>query len=140
MDSVQSLEPGAFPGEPGVTLIVYRNMKSPRFLTLNFSHTVILYIYRDPIVEIYIKADQKILMNGLPSNLLVALMIVPLSQVNNNVPIVNAAENLDRFWSILTADQQTPPVTTDAIGYVGLNSKMIGLSLCIVFMQNISEK
>jgi hypothetical protein len=31
-----------------------------------------------------------------------------------------AAENLDRFWSILTGDQQTPPVTTDAIGYVGL--------------------
>jgi CHRD domain len=70
-------------------------------------------------VEIYIKADQKFLMNGLLSLLLVAL-IVPLSQVNNNVPIVNAAENLDRFWSILTGDQQTPPVTTDAIGYVGL--------------------
>ena len=31
-----------------------------------------------------------------------------------------AAENLDRFWSILTGDQLTPPVTTDAIGYVGL--------------------
>ena len=31
-----------------------------------------------------------------------------------------AAENLDRYWSILTGDQQTPPVTTDAIGYVGL--------------------
>jgi hypothetical protein len=35
-------------------------------------------------------------------------------------PTVNAAENLDRYWSILTGDQQTPPVTTDAIGYVGL--------------------
>ena len=31
-----------------------------------------------------------------------------------------APENLDRYWSILTGDQQTPPVTTDAIGYVGL--------------------
>ena len=31
-----------------------------------------------------------------------------------------AAEDLDRYWSILTGDQQTPPVTTDAIGYVGL--------------------
>ena len=33
---------------------------------------------------------------------------------------MNAAENLDRYWSILTGDQQIPPVTTDAIGYVGL--------------------
>ena len=31
-----------------------------------------------------------------------------------------AAENLDRYWSILTGDQQIPSVTTDAIGYVGL--------------------
>jgi hypothetical protein len=31
-----------------------------------------------------------------------------------------AAEDLDRYWSILTGDQQTPPVTTDALGYVGL--------------------
>ena len=31
-----------------------------------------------------------------------------------------AAENLDRYWCILTGDQQTPPITTDAIGYVGL--------------------
>ena len=58
-------------------------------------------------------------MSCLISLLLVAL-IVPLSQVNNNVSIVNAAENLDRYWSILTGDQQIPPVTTDAIGYVGL--------------------
>jgi hypothetical protein len=35
-------------------------------------------------------------------------------------PMTYAAENLDRFWSILTGDQQTPPVTTDAMGYVGL--------------------
>ena len=31
-----------------------------------------------------------------------------------------AAENIDRYWSIVTGDQQTPPVTTDTIGYVGL--------------------
>ncbi len=30
------------------------------------------------------------------------------------------AEDLDRYWSILTGNQQTPPVTTDAIGYIGL--------------------
>ena len=42
---------------------------------------------------------------------------VPL--LNSN-PMTYAAENLDRYWSLLTGDQQTPPVTTDAIGYVGL--------------------
>ncbi len=31
-----------------------------------------------------------------------------------------AAENLDRYWSVLTGEQQVPPVTTDALGYVGL--------------------
>ena len=29
-------------------------------------------------------------------------------------------ENLDRYWSVLTGEQQTPPVTTDARGYIGL--------------------
>jgi hypothetical protein len=30
------------------------------------------------------------------------------------------AENLDRFWTVLTGDQQIPPVPTDARGYGGL--------------------
>jgi hypothetical protein len=51
--------------------------------------------------------------------LLLVVSVVLLSQLITN-PMVNAAENLDRFWSILTGDQQLPPVTTDAIGYVGL--------------------
>ncbi len=34
--------------------------------------------------------------------------------------VTYAAESLDRFWSVLTGEQQLPPVTTDALGYVGL--------------------
>lgn len=52
--------------------------------------------------------------------LLVVVSIVSLSPLINSNPTVNAAENLDRYWSVLTGDQQLPPVTTDAIGYVGL--------------------
>lgn len=52
--------------------------------------------------------------------LLLVVSVVLLSQLINANPMVNAAENLDRFWIILTGAQQTPPVTTDAIGYVGL--------------------
>ena len=51
---------------------------------------------------------------------LIGLSLVFVIQLVISNPTVNAAENLDRFWSILTGDQQTPPVTTDAIGYVGL--------------------
>ena len=65
------------------------------------------------------KASEKIPHAQFTISFLVVL-ILPLSQITNNVPLVNTAENLDRFWSILTGDQQTPPVTTDAIGYVGL--------------------
>jgi len=52
--------------------------------------------------------------------LLVVVSIVSLSQLINSNPTVNAAENLDRYWSVLTGDQQLPPVTADALGYVGL--------------------
>ena len=58
-------------------------------------------------------------MHGL-SCLLIVASILLLVQIINSNPISYAAENLDRFWSILTGDQLTPPVTTDAIGYVGL--------------------
>jgi hypothetical protein len=58
-------------------------------------------------------------MQSLPY-LLIASSALLLVQIINFVPMTYAAENLDRFWSILTGDQQTPPVTTDAIGYVGL--------------------
>ena len=52
--------------------------------------------------------------------LLLVISVVQLSQLNISNPTVNAAENLDRFWSVITGDQQLPPVTTDALGYVGL--------------------
>ena len=72
-----------------------------------------------PQVDFYIIDCKKFLMRSLLCLLLV-VSVVLLSQLINTNPMVNAAENLDRFWSILTGDQQTPPVTTDAIGYVGL--------------------
>ena len=58
-------------------------------------------------------------MHGL-SYLLIVASIFLLVQIINSNPMSYAAENLDRYWSILTGDQLTPPVTTDAIGYVGL--------------------
>jgi hypothetical protein len=33
---------------------------------------------------------------------------------------VYAVVNLDRYWSVLTGDQQIPPVNTNSIGYIGL--------------------
>src|SRR6185312_9322215 len=58
-------------------------------------------------------------MRNLPC-LFIAVSVVSIVQLIYLVSIVYAAENLDRFWSILTGDQQLPPVTTYAIGYVGL--------------------
>jgi hypothetical protein len=46
--------------------------------------------------------------------------IILLSQSIYSNPTVYAAENLDRYWSVLTGDQQIPPANTDARGYVGL--------------------
>ena len=65
------------------------------------------------------KASEKILMGSLPYVLIIASVVLSVHLLNSN-SMLYAAENLDRFWSILTGDQQTPPVTTDAIGYVGL--------------------
>ena len=58
-------------------------------------------------------------MRNLP-RLIFALSVVAMVQLIYSVSIVHTAENLDRFWSLLTGDQQLQPVTTDAIGYVGL--------------------
>jgi hypothetical protein len=65
------------------------------------------------------KASEKILMGSLSYLLIIASVVLSLHLINSN-PMTYAAENLDRFWTILTGDQQTPPVTTDAMGYVGL--------------------
>ncbi len=58
-------------------------------------------------------------MRNLP-RLFIAVSVVSMVQLIYSVSIVYAAENLDRYWSVLTGDQQIPPVTTDALGYVGL--------------------
>ena len=65
------------------------------------------------------KASEKIPVGSLPYVLIIASVVLSVHLLNSN-SMAYTAENLDRFWSILTGDQQTPPVTTDAIGYVGL--------------------
>ena len=65
------------------------------------------------------KASENFLMSVLPYLLIIAFVVLSVQLLTSN-QMTYAAENLDRFWSILTGDQQTPPVTTDAIGYVGL--------------------
>ena len=58
-------------------------------------------------------------MHGLSYLFIVASTLLIVQIINSN-PILYAVENLDRYWSVLTGDQQLPPVTTDALGYVGL--------------------
>ncbi len=47
-------------------------------------------------------------------------MTALLAQLIYSYPMVNAANQIDRYWSGLTGDRQIPPVNTDARGYVGL--------------------
>jgi hypothetical protein len=65
------------------------------------------------------KPIEKFLMRSLSYLLVIASIGLSIQLLNYN-PMTYAAEDLDRYWSILTGDQQTPPVTTDALGYVGL--------------------
>jgi hypothetical protein len=58
-------------------------------------------------------------MRNLP-RLFIALSIVSMVQLIYSVSIVNAAENLDRNWSVLTGERQLPPNDTNALGYAGL--------------------
>jgi hypothetical protein len=58
-------------------------------------------------------------MGSLPYVLIIVSVVLSVHLLNSN-QLTYAAEDLDRYWSILTGDQQTPPVTTDAIGYLGL--------------------
>jgi hypothetical protein len=64
------------------------------------------------------KASEKFLMRSLPHLLIISSIVLSVPLLNSNP--MSYAEDLDRYWSILTGDQQTPPVTTDALGYVGL--------------------
>jgi hypothetical protein len=65
------------------------------------------------------KASENFLISVLPYLLIIAFVVLSVQLLTSN-QMTYAAETLDRFWSILTGDQQTPPITTDAIGYVGL--------------------
>lgn len=58
-------------------------------------------------------------MRNLP-RLFFALSVVAMVQLIYSVSIVYAAENLDRYWSVLTGEQQLPPNDTNALGYIGL--------------------
>jgi hypothetical protein len=58
-------------------------------------------------------------MRSIPYLLFIAFLGLSV-QLLSYIPMTYAVENLDRFWSVLTGNQQTPPVITDAIGYVGL--------------------
>ncbi len=58
-------------------------------------------------------------MFSLPRLLIFASIIISCQLVYSN-PVVNAANQIDRYWSGLTGDRQIPPVNTDARGYVGL--------------------
>ena len=58
-------------------------------------------------------------MRNLP-RLFFAVSVVAVIQLIYSVSIVYAGENLDRYWSVLTGEQQLPPNNTNALGYVGL--------------------
>ena len=55
----------------------------------------------------------------LPS-LIVIASIFFLAQLSYSNPIVNSENQIDRYWTALTGNQQIPPVKTDALGFVGL--------------------
>jgi hypothetical protein len=52
--------------------------------------------------------------------LLIIASIVLSFQLMYSNPVVNAANQIDRYWSGLTGDRQVPPASTDARGYLGL--------------------
>ena len=55
----------------------------------------------------------------LPS-LIVIASIFFLAQLSYSNPIVNSENQIDRYWTALTGNQQIPLVKTDALGFVGL--------------------
>ena len=72
--------------------------------------------------------------------LLIVASIVLLAQLSYSSSIVNAADQIDRYWSGLTGDRQIPPVNTDARGYVGLKFKDdLGVFVFTVNAENIGN-
>lgn len=62
---------------------------------------------------------ERIFILTLPS-LIVIASIVFLAQLSYSNPIVNSENQIDRYWTALTGNQQIPLVKTDALGFVGL--------------------
>ena len=66
------------------------------------------------------------------------IIIALLAQLSYSNFIVNAAGQIDRYWSGLTGDRQIPPVNTDARGYVGLKfDDDLGVFVFTVNAENI---
>ena len=67
-------------------------------------------------------------------------MTALLAQLSYSNSIVNAASQIDRYWSGLTGDRQIPPVNTDARGYVGLKfDDDLGVFVFTVNAENIGN-
>ena len=63
-----------------------------------------------------------------------------LAQLTHSISIVNAANQIDRYWSGLTGDRQIPPVKTDARGYLGLKfDDDLGVFVFTVNAENIGN-
>ena len=72
------------------------------------------------------------------SCLIIIAMTALLAQLSYSNFIVNAAGQIDRYWSGLTGDRQIPPVNTDARGYVGLKfDDDLGVFVFTVNAENI---
>ncbi len=84
----------------------------------------------------YMKDDLKFLMQSLPYILFVVLMVSIFPIIYSNT-MVNGAENLDRYWSVLTGGQRVPPVITDARGLVGL--KFLDNFSKLVYIVNVEN-
>jgi hypothetical protein len=72
--------------------------------------------------------------------LLIIVSVVISFQLIYSYPMVNAANQIDRYWSGLTGDRQIPPVNTDARGYVGLKfDDDLGVFVFTVNAENIGN-
>lgn len=79
-------------------------------------------------------------MNNLLRGLIIIGLIASLIQIVSSYPTVFAAENLDRYWSVLTGHQQIPPVNTSAVGFIGLKFENdVSQLVYIVNVENIGN-
>jgi hypothetical protein len=79
-----------------------------------------LYIgYLGTIVELYMRDSEQFLMRSL-LYVLIVVSVVSLSQIVYSISTVNAVDQLDRYWVVLSGDQQIPPVNKGGIGFAAL--------------------